>query len=304
MQYAITSLAFLQDNVMFVSGSRSGHLRVWKADVKDEIVKKEVICISGAHSLAVTDVKPGPRDSQEGSGRLSFSSAAKDGKVLSFAIPEGSGNGRNPRCMNVVNHGIVNRYFNAETAYVACLACVSMEKGVQDVVITGIENGSLNVLRPPYTPKEGEQKDALIRYRQAMEEESLTLYAIAEKMTLELESRNRKLMMMTFKECFVGSDAVSFFFDRGYAASREDALKLGHVLATRLSLFECVTTKGKDLVDDSKAYYRFSEEFLGSKKAKFKRMQTAPLSRTKSIAATERLSRAKSMVPTERRTIV
>lgn len=253
---------------MFASGSKSGNLRVWNlglsSNTSGETVKKEVICITGAHTRAITAVEQGPQVGDYGSN-LSFSSASEDGKVLSFAIPVAKVGSCNPSCFNVVNHGIANRYFvDAEPIGVSALACLPMTGDAGDVLVTGSTNGgSLNLLKRPGAHRPGPKGDALLLYRQAMEEESLTLYDIAEKITKAdaVESRNRKLNLRTFKNVFLGEDAVSYLVDNGYAASRKDAVDLGCVLATHLSLFECVTKKCKQLEDDAKSYYRWSSEF-------------------------------------------
>jgi len=275
-QFAITSLSFLQGNEMFVSGSKSGNLRVWKVDGKKkdgETIKKEVICITGAHTGAIMAVRQGPRLSKDDDDNttLSFSSASEDGKVLSFAIPVAKIGKCNPSCFNVVNHNIANRYFvDTQSIGISALDCLVMPGKVKDVVVTtSTNNGSINLLKRVGVPKEGTQGDALLRYRQAMEEESLTLYAIAEQIckdTEAVESRNRKLNMKTFKNVFTGQDVVSYLVDNEYAASREDAVDLGCVLATHLSLFECVSKKCqgmKRLEDDAKSFYKWSGEFSG-----------------------------------------
>lgn len=268
MQFAITSLTFLKGNAMLVSGSRSGNLRVWNVDgtkTHGEIVKKEVICVTGAHNQAITAIQQGPQVKDGGSSSVSFSSASEDGKVLSFSIPVEK-NIITPSCLNVVNHGIANRYIvDKDQVSVTALACLNMpEKNAQDMLITGTthSSGNINVLKTPSIPAQG-QSDALVLHRQAMEEESLTLYAIAEKLSNGggVESRNRKLQMKSYKNVFLGCDLVSYLVDNEYAASREDAIALGNVLATHLSLFTCVTMKGKVLADDAKSYCRFTCEF-------------------------------------------
>mmetsp|Transcript_19458 Transcript_19458/g.35213 ORF Transcript_19458/g.35213 Transcript_19458/m.35213 type:complete len:799 (-) Transcript_19458:157-2553(-) len=281
MQFAITSMSFLQGDTLFVSGSKSGNLRVWKVDgtkTNGETVNKEVICITGAHNLAITAVQQGPRVKENGDNtNLSFSSAAEDGKVLSFAIPVAKIGSCNPCCFNVVNHGIANRYLvDAEPISVSALGCLNMPNDAKDMLVTGsTDNGSINLLKSPNNPKQGPQRDALLLYRQAMEEESLTLYAIAEKICNGgVESRNRKLQMTTYKDVFVGKDAVSYLVDNGHAASRNDAVDLGCVLATHLSLFECATKKGKPLEDDTKSYYRWSMD--SSEKGQLRKRKTEP----------------------------
>eukprot|EP00581_Thalassiosira_minuscula_P000327 CAMPEP_0183741872 /NCGR_PEP_ID=MMETSP0737-20130205/63318_1 /TAXON_ID=385413 /ORGANISM="Thalassiosira miniscula, Strain CCMP1093" /LENGTH=854 /DNA_ID=CAMNT_0025977353 /DNA_START=73 /DNA_END=2637 /DNA_ORIENTATION=+ len=282
MQFAITSLCFLQGNAMFVSGSKIGNLRVWSVDgskTNGETVNKELICITGAHNMAVTTIRQGPRVEENGSNaNLSFSSAADDGKVLSFAIPVAKIGSCNPSCFNVVNHGIANRYLaDSDPIGVSSLECLSMPGSANDILLSGCaNNGSINLLMPPDSPRKGTQNDALLLYRQAIEQESLTLYAIAEKMSKGgVESRNRKLQMRTYKNVFLGKDAVSYLVENGYAASRNDAIALGRVLATHLSLFECATKRGKLLEDDTKSFYRWTDDFLnGSKKEKLRKLKT------------------------------
>jgi len=234
---------------------------VWNADgtrTTGETINKEVICITGAHSKSITAIVQGPRVEDN---KLAFSSAAEDGKVLSFAVPKATAGGCNPNCFCAVNHGIVNRYFPVDPISVTALACVGMPSGTHDVLIscTTGSNGSIHALKSPKAPFQGLQNDALILHRQAIEDESLTLYAIAQRLSTEVETRNRKLQLKSYKSCFVGKDAVSFLVDNEYAASREDAVDLGRVLASHLSLFECVTKSGKLLEDSNKAYYRFSD---------------------------------------------
>jgi len=61
--------------------------------------------------------------------------------------------------------------------------------------------------------------------------------------------------MKSYPSCFLGKDVVSYLVDHKYAASKKDAVDLGRVLASHLSLFECVSKKGKLLVDDAKSFY-------------------------------------------------
>merc|ERR1712238_576592 len=102
-QLAITSLSFLQGNGMFVCGSKAGSLRVWKAGGSrqaGETVEKEEVLITGAHSSGIVAVQTGPRV-KESEDHLSFSSAAEDGKLLSFTIPAARAGSCEPFCFNV-----------------------------------------------------------------------------------------------------------------------------------------------------------------------------------------------------------
>jgi hypothetical protein len=89
-------------------------------------------------------------------------------------------------------------------------------------------------------------------------------YEAAERVHNTMECKSRKSYLLTYPDCFLGSEVVSFLVDNGYAASRKDAVDLGRVLASHLSLFECVTKKSKLLLDDATSYYRFKEEFKGA----------------------------------------
>ena len=89
-------------------------------------------------------------------------------------------------------------------------------------------------------------------------------YEAAERVHNTMECKSRKSYLLTYPDCFLGSEVVSFLVDNGYAASRKDAVDLGRVLASHLSLFECVTKKSKLLLDDATLYYRFKEEFKGA----------------------------------------
>jgi len=283
MQFAITSLTFLQGNAMFVSGSKSGNLRVWKVKGKKkngETVCKEEICITGAHRLPITTIQQGPEVNSV-DDIISFSSASEDGKVLSFSVPVAKIGKSNPSCYNVVDHGISDRYsVGADPTCVTALACLGMPNNAQEVLITGStnSNGKINVLKSPTTPMQGPRNDALVLHRLGMEEESLTLYAIAEKICSKdgVESRNRKLQMKSYKNCFVGEDVVTYLVANEYAVSRYDGTILGNILATHLSLFECVTKKGKMLEDNAKSYYRFSSEFMDNGRARLMKRQTEP----------------------------
>ncbi|KAL9182822.1 hypothetical protein ACHAXT_004101 [Thalassiosira profunda] len=261
-QFAVTSLAFLQGNTAFVAGSKSGNLRVWDVEGTKcigETVTKEMICISGAHSESITAVQSGPtRDDDK---NLSFSSASEDGKVLSFSLHARKDGACTPCCFNVVNHGIANRYVvDADPFAVTALACLRMPCTDQDILVTGGSDGNVNLLKPAGASKEEEQTDALVFYRSSMEEESLTLNAVAWEISNEggVDLKDRKVKMQTYKGCFSGNDAVTWLVEHEHAATRRDAVDLCQVLRTHLSLFDAVCRKDSFLKDDAKALYRFS----------------------------------------------
>ena len=265
---------------MFVSGSRSGDMRVWRVGTTktSSSVYKEEICIGGAHTSRITSLQQGPTNEKSS---LSFSSASDDGKVLSFSLPATSTKKGTPRCFNAVHHGIANRYFpELEHISVTALACVEGDDTQMLISGTSNTNGSINVLQPSQLTTPGNQlDDALILHRRQIEEETLTLYSMANKLSQGIECKTRKKNMKTYKNCFLGSDAVSYLVDNNFAASREDACALGHVLATHLCLFDCVTKSGKFLTDDSSSYYRFADDEVEDDVRKSKTMKkwsTAP----------------------------
>lgn len=52
---------------------------------------------------------------------------------------------------------------------------------------------------------------------------------------------DRKFRLTTYKQCFVGSEAVDFMLANKMADTREDAVQLGQALASQFFLFEHVT---------------------------------------------------------------
>ena len=259
-------------------------------NTRGETVNKELIGIIGAHNSMVSVIQAGPnmKDALTGETSLTFSSASEDGKILSFATPIGIEKREEcmPCCVNVVNHGLADRYNpDVDPISVTALACLeiqnnhssvgkSLEKKTH-VLLSGVSSGNINLLKPSPMSTPGNQKDALILYRQQIEEEALTLHTIAENLVMGVESRDRKYRMKTYKHCFLGSNAVSFLVDNAHTASRNDALNLGRVLASHLALFRHVVKEDNLLEDDKKSFYRFSQVFTTSlKEGKLKKINT------------------------------
>mmetsp|Transcript_1716 Transcript_1716/g.3779 ORF Transcript_1716/g.3779 Transcript_1716/m.3779 type:complete len:697 (-) Transcript_1716:67-2157(-) len=80
------------------------------------------------------------------------------------------------------------------------------------------------------------------------------LQQIASSFRSGVEVKDRKYRLMTFKQCFIGSDAVDFMVSNGIASNREEAIKLGQSLMTELSLFEHVT-RDHPFADDHLFYH-------------------------------------------------
>jgi hypothetical protein len=74
---------------------------------------------------------------------------------------------------------------------------------------------------------------------------------------------DRKYRLTTYKQCFVGSEAVDFMVSSGMAESRGDAVQLGKTLASDFHLFEHVT-RDHEFDDDFKFYHFIGEGQRGS----------------------------------------
>jgi hypothetical protein len=72
-----------------------------------------------------------------------------------------------------------------------------------------------------------------------------------------VEIKDRKYHLKTYKECFVGKEAVDFLVEAGHAATREDAVALGGALQQSF-LFEHVT-RDHSFTDDY-LFFRFLGE--------------------------------------------
>jgi WD40 repeat protein len=272
MQFGITSLSFLGEG-FFVSGARGGDLRIWNLNgsgAKDETVNKELIGLSGAHTSEITAIVTG-RNVKEGFSKekmMTFNTCGKDGMVLSFVVPAEK---PIPRCFNVVDLGIADRYTSdGDSTSALALGCYEEEQITK--LIVGSSCGNINILQQPY-PSLGPQ-DALLAYRQQIKEECLTLQVIAENACRAIKCTDRKNHMHTYADCFTGSDLVSYLVDEKHAATRSDAVTLGHALQKHLSLFCHVSKECELLYDDIRSFYHFSEEFKKMKGATLRKLPT------------------------------
>ena len=263
MNFSITSLTFLCEDV-FVSGSRGGSLRLWNVNSG-----KELASINGAHSDTIVGIKLGTIEQRRKSKDkiLVFSSASLDGKVLTFSASIKENEKCKPLCYHVVNHSITSRYFSDCKAHtVEALECIGLQNtascDVRNVMVSTSSGGDINILNADMFPNEGFQ-DALLIYHQQMEEEALTLHTVAPALMNGVEIKDRKRKMMKYKNCFLGSDAVSYLVDKGHALTRTDALNLGRILAGHFNLFKLASHSGRDkLLDDDDEFYRFTDECI------------------------------------------
>jgi len=79
---------------------------------------------------------------------------------------------------------------------------------------------------------------------------------IAADFKKNVDVRDRTFRLKTYKQCFVGSEAVDYLVNSGQAPSREDAVELGRALqSSDVHLFEHVTRDHP--FDDDYLFFRF-----------------------------------------------
>ena len=64
-----------------------------------------------------------------------------------------------------------------------------------------------------------------------------SLEDIANNFRANVDIKDRKYRLKTYKQCFVGSDGVDYLLETGHAKTREDAVLLGRSLAHEFNLF-------------------------------------------------------------------
>lgn len=85
-----------------------------------------------------------------------------------------------------------------------------------------------------------------------------TLDDLAEAFRKGVELKDRKYRLTTYKQCFVGTEAVDFLVSSGAAETREDAVQLGTALSEEYHLFEHVARDHG--FKDEPLFYRFVDE--------------------------------------------
>lgn len=78
---------------------------------------------------------------------------------------------------------------------------------------------------------------------------------IAEALKQNLDVKTRRYYHKVYKDCFLGSDAVSYLVEAGYAPDRSSAVELGRDLANFCHLFEHVERDHE--LKDEELFYRF-----------------------------------------------
>ena len=67
-------------------------------------------------------------------------------------------------------------------------------------------------------------------FRQSLED-------IANNFRANVDIKDRKYRLKTYKSCFIGSEGVDYLLETGHAQTREDAVTLGQSLAHEFNLF-------------------------------------------------------------------
>ncbi|ETO01664.1 hypothetical protein RFI_35776 [Reticulomyxa filosa] len=99
-----------------------------------------------------------------------------------------------------------------------------------------------------------EEKKEELKSQNGIEEEN-QLEAVTKLLREQLEIKDRKWYLTTYKTCFVGSEAVSLLVSSGVAKTREQAVELGNLMLAA-NVFRHVT-KDHNFKDDN-LYYRFA----------------------------------------------
>lgn len=86
---------------------------------------------------------------------------------------------------------------------------------------------------------------------------SVPLSEVAESMRKSLRVQSHKYRLKTYKNCFLGTEAVDFLVQFGFAYSREEAVYLGRRLARETRLFEHVARKHD--FEDRDLFFHFLE---------------------------------------------
>lgn len=87
------------------------------------------------------------------------------------------------------------------------------------------------------------------------DELSKSLDSVGEALRTGVEVKNRTYRLQTYKQCFIGKEAVDFLVEKGFASSREDAVVIGQALSEDLKMFEHVLRDHK--FEDKGYYYHF-----------------------------------------------
>merc|ERR1711860_323747 len=96
------------------------------------------------------------------------------------------------------------------------------------------------------------------------------LEELTAKLRANLDIKDRKYLMTTYPQCFIGNEAVTFMVENDISSSRESAVELGKLLMAADVIRH--VTNDHEFKDENK-YYSFSAD-LRSHGAKMKKKET------------------------------
>jgi hypothetical protein len=102
---------------------------------------------------------------------------------------------------------------------------------------------------------------------------TMNLHDIAKSMEQDVKVLDRRFRLKTYKQSFIGRDAVSFLVGSLYASSRREAVALGRRLVDELDLFEHVTRQHQ--FEDDFYFYRFKDQSTRRMKTKQEGVEAA-----------------------------
>jgi hypothetical protein len=114
------------------------------------------------------------------------------------------------------------------------------EMNIQEQQQTGKRSSSAAVLSSLPTPYEVRRENALTRLYKGV------------------DVRNRRYRFKNYKRCFIGSEAVDFMVESGWARNREHAVEIGQNLQKEFKLFEHVAEPERHLFDDSYLFFKLN----------------------------------------------
>lgn len=107
--------------------------------------------------------------------------------------------------------------------------------------------------------KDTELNDVSLQSSSAMSvSDFMSLDDIANCFRNGIKVSNHTYHLKTYKNSFVGSEAIDFIVESGMSKTRDDAVKLGRMLADDYKLFEHVSNAHE--LKDERLFYRFTED--------------------------------------------
>jgi len=224
--------------------------------------------------MGVTSIQqlPSMIDKVTGKTCAAFAAASADGSMCCYALrPFHIARGKNdndfePFCFDVfdLSETSTDRFRDEKISSVTALASLNVHNKKYDAggvnyvrLLVGDEKGDIHVLKENLEPLQN-SVDSRVQYRERVDAEDVLIQHIAKELFEGVEIKDRTYRMKSYRQCFLGSDAVSLLVNNGHANARDDAVQLGRIIARRMSSFEHVT-QDYELFDDDK-FYRFTTD--------------------------------------------